>query len=150
LFAFELVDFVDYFKEIGTDCITTYEKNDKEQLKRAGSVELDGNNLVQSFEEKLEEPKSNYAVSVFYIYQKETLTYFKEYLVEGNNPDAPGHFVPYILSKKEIDAYIFERNRYDIGTLESYRRVQEIFEGDRKIGYFQGLNLLVQSIPSFL
>lgn len=127
LFDFELTDYVAYFNEVGTDCITAYQEENMDQLKRAGVVELDENGKVLSFEEKPQAPKSNYAVPAFYIYKKETLPLFAQYLAEGNNPDAPGHFVPWLLKQKEVHAYRFPGQRYDIGTLESYERVQEIF-----------------------
>lgn len=82
---------------------------------------------VLSFEEKPEEPKSDVTVPAFYIYKKETLPLFKKYLDEGNNPDAPGHFVPWLINKKTVHAWILPGKRYDIGTLDSYKRVQEIF-----------------------
>ena len=128
LFDFELSDFADYFKETGTDCITAYHENDTAQQKRAGIVELSDDKKVKSFEEKPEEPKSPYAVPAFYIYRQDTLPLFKEYLDEGNNPDAPGHFIPYLLDNKPVHAYLFEGKRYDIGTVESYERVKGIFE----------------------
>lgn len=127
LFDFELSDYVEYFNQVGTDCITAYTEENINQLKRAGVVELDERGKVLSFEEKPQEPKSNYAVPAFYLYKKETLPLFAQYLTDGNNPDAPGHFVPWLIQQKEVHAYAFPGKRYDIGTLESYQTVQEIF-----------------------
>lgn len=127
LFDFELSDFAEFFYQKGTDCITTYHEDDYAQLQRAGVIEIDGKSRVLSFEEKPEKPRSSYCVPAFYLYKKETLPSFNEYLLEGNNPDAPGHFVPYLIQQKSVHAFQFEGKRYDIGTLESYERVQEIF-----------------------
>lgn len=132
LFDFELTDFAAYFKEVGTDCITAYHEEDDGQLKRAGIVELDVNAKVLSFEEKPSEPKSSYCVPAFYLYQKDTLPLFKQYLEEGNDPDAPGHFVPFLIEKKAVHAYLFEGERYDIGTVESYEKVKKIFTDKSK------------------
>lgn len=52
LFDFELTDFAQYFYEKGTDCITAYQEESKEQIKRAGVIELDEQKKVLSFEEK--------------------------------------------------------------------------------------------------
>lgn len=128
LFDFELTDFVSYFNEVGTDCITSYVEENTAQVKRAGVVELDEVQKVLSFEEKPAEPRSNYCVPAFYLYKKETLPLFREYLEEGNNPDAPGHFVPYLIDKKAVHAFLFEGKRYDIGTVESYQAVKDVFE----------------------
>lgn len=127
LFDFELSDFAKFFYQKGTDCITTYHEDDYAQLQRAGVIEIDEESRVLSFEEKPEKPRSSYCVPAFYLYKKETLPSFNEYLLEGNNPDAPGHFVPYLIQQKVVHAFQFEGKRYDIGTLESYEHVQEIF-----------------------
>lgn len=127
LFDFELTDFASYFEEMGTDCITAYHEENNDQLKRAGIVELDNDRKVISFEEKPEKPKSSYCVPAFYLYQKDTLPLFNQYLADGNNPDAPGHFVPYLIEHKPVHAYLFEGKRYDIGTVESYEKVQQMF-----------------------
>lgn len=127
LFDFELSDFAAYFKQVGTDCITAYREDDVAQLKRAGVIELDESARVLSFEEKPEQPRFNYCVPAFYLYKKESLPFIRQYLDEGHNPDAPGHFVPYLIEKKDVHAYLFPGQRYDIGNLESYERVQELF-----------------------
>ena len=132
LFDFELTDFASYFDEVGTDCITAYHEENDDQLKRAGIVELDHDRKVISFEEKPQKPKSSYCVPAFYLYQKDTLPLFKQYLAEGNNPDAPGHFVPYLIEHKPVHAYLFEGKRYDIGTVESYEKVQQMFVNKTK------------------
>ena len=54
------------------------------------------------------------------------ITYLiKKYLEEGNDPDAPGNFIPWLIERKDVYAYKFEGERYDIGTIESYRKIQE-------------------------
>ena len=128
LFDFELTDFANYFSQVQTDIITAYPEENEAQLQRAGVVELDDNSKVLSFEEKPGNPKSKFCVPAFYLYKKETLSEFKQYLEDGQNPDAPGHFVPYLLNKKPVHAFQFEGQRYDIGTVESYKQVQAIFE----------------------
>ncbi|MDG5789310.1 nucleotidyltransferase family protein [Evansella sp. AB-P1] len=128
LFDFELTDFVDFFNQAKADCITTHEINDVERIKRTGVIEIDDEGKVTSFEEKPQQPKSNLAVPPFYIYQQESLPLINQYLAEGNNPDAPGNFVPWLINQKAVYAYKFEGTRYDIGTLESYKEVQELFK----------------------
>lgn len=128
LFDFELNDFANFFENVNFDCITTYRETNPSILRRAGVIEVDNNSKVLSFEEKPENPKSNYAVPAFYLYQSATLPLLKKYLNEGNNPDAPGHFIPFLLRHKDVYAYKFEGRRYDIGTIESYEEVQKIFK----------------------
>ncbi len=124
LFDFELTDFVNF---CDADCITAHEINDIERLKRTGVIKIDENNKVIDFEEKPDNPKSNLAVPPFYKYKKETLPLIKKYLAEGNDPDAPGNFIPWLIKRKELYAFKFEGERYDIGTVESYQKAKEIF-----------------------
>ena len=105
LFEFELVDFVGFFENIDNDCITTHEINDVEWIKRTGVIEIDETGKGFSFEEKPRVPKSNLAVPPFYIYQQETLPLIGQYIKEGNNPDAPGNFIPWLIRHKNVHAY---------------------------------------------
>lgn len=127
LFDFSLKDFVAFFKKVKSDCITVHELNDPAELQHMGVVEVDRNHQVISFEEKPEVPKTHLAGPPFYIYQQETLPLIKQYLTEGNNPDAPGHLIPWLIKHKSVFAYRFEGLRHDIGTIESYLKVQELY-----------------------
>lgn len=127
LFDFSLFDFVAYYHRVQADCITVHELSDRTALQRTGVVTVNEENVVIHFEEKPREPQSNLAVPPFYIYRKETLPFFQQYLTEGHNPDAPGYFIPYLLTKKAVHAYSFIGKRYDVGTMESYLEVQKVY-----------------------
>jgi glucose-1-phosphate thymidylyltransferase len=126
LFDFSLKAFVDFSLARGADCITAHRVEDPEQLKRTGVILVNSEGRVLSFEEKPLVPKSDLAVPPIYLYRKDTLPLLETYLSEGNNPDAPGNFIPWLLQRKEVYAYFFQGKRYDIGTpasLEEARRV---------------------------
>ena len=127
LFDFSLVDFVSFANAVNGDCITAHELTDIAALKRTGVIEVDSSNKVISFEEKPPQPKSNLAVPPFYIYRQETLPLIKQYLDQGNNPDAPGNFIPWLIQHKDVYAFKFKGKRYDIGNLESYEEACRIF-----------------------
>lgn len=127
LFDFSLTDFVGYYNSKKTDCILVHELADQRALRRTGVVTINEDYKVTHFEEKPQEPKSNLAAPPFYIYRQATLPFFRQYLNEGHNPDAPGHFIPWLITKATVYAYSFKGSRYDIGTFESYREVQEIY-----------------------
>ena len=131
IFSFNLKDFESYYRKVGHDCITVHELNNIEELKRTGVVEIDRSSKVVSFEEKPKEPKSSLAVPPFYIYRKDTLELFSKYIEEGNNPDAPGNFIPWLIKHKDVYSFKFKGMRYDIGTPESYEKVKGLFEGMR-------------------
>lgn len=127
LFDFDLGDFEQFFQEKNADVITAYEIDDIELQRRVGIIELDSSARVLSFEEKPQQPKSPWGVPALYIYKQETLPLIRKYLEEGNNPDAPGHFVPWLIKHKPIYAFQFEGQWYDIGTFESYEEAQAVF-----------------------
>jgi glucose-1-phosphate thymidylyltransferase len=127
LFSFDLRDLISFYEKTGRDCITAHDLDDIEELKRTGVIEMDQANKVLSFEEKPKAPKSSLAVPPFYIYKKETLPLIKQYLAVGQNPDAPGNFIPWLITKKPVYVYKFEGLRCDIGTIESYEQAQKLF-----------------------
>ncbi len=128
IFTFHLKDFYNYFKDKNTDTILVKKINSIDDLKRMANVVTDDNGLVQEMVEKPSVPISNLAAFASYIYKKETLKLFKEYLDSGNNPDAPGFFPSWLCRKKSIYAYEFNGECYDIGTHKSYEEVNKIFK----------------------
>lgn len=120
IFGFPLTDFTEMYKKKQKDMICAHTIENKEELHAMGVVELDDTGRVISFEEKPEKPKSDLGVPPFYIYRRDTLALIDKYLEEGNNPDAPGHFIPWLITKADVYAYVFDAVRMDIGTVESY------------------------------
>ena len=125
IFGFPLADFTDMYHAKNNDMICAHTIENKDDLHSMGVVELQDDGKVISFEEKPENPKSDLGVPPFYLYKKETLPLINTYLEEGNNPDAPGHFIPWLIGKKDVYAYVFDAVRIDIGTPESYYDAQD-------------------------
>ena len=127
LFTFKLREFVDFYKAKNAPSVCVREETDINLLKRVGVAVLDDSNKILDFEEKPAEPKSKYAVYAEYIYPKEILPVFKEYLAEGNSNDAPGNFVAYLYKKMPTYAYPFKGECYDVGTHDALAYVNEIY-----------------------
>lgn len=124
-FTYSLRDYVDFFHEKGCDCVCVKEWADEKELSQFGVALLDADGRVLDIEEKPEKPKSHLAVFAAYLYRRDTVPLFAEYLSAGNKPDAPGNFPAWLHKRKEVYAYAFEGECYDIGTPESYREVQK-------------------------
>lgn len=127
LFTFKLREFLDFYKAKNAPSVCVREETDINLLKRVGVAVLDDSNKILDFEEKPAEPKSKYAVYAEYIYPKEILPVFKEYLAEGNSNDAPGNFVAYLYKKMPTYAYPFKGECYDVGTHDALAYVNEIY-----------------------
>ena len=127
LSTFKLREFIDFYKAKNAPSVCVREETDINLLKRVGVAVLDDSNKILDFEEKPAEPKSKYAVYAEYIYPKEILPVFKEYLAEGNSNDAPGNFVAYLYKKMPTYAYPFKGECYDVGTHDALAYVNEIY-----------------------
>lgn len=128
IFDFELTDMMDLFRSKDGDVIAAHYIEDKNVLKAMGVVKLEEGGKVTEFVEKPAEPQSNYGALPFYIYRKSTVPMIDKYLKDGNNPDAPGYFVGWLVDRADVYAYQFDVMAIDIGTPESYYEAQKLFE----------------------
>ncbi|MNP17213.1 Glucose-1-phosphate thymidylyltransferase [compost metagenome] len=127
LFTFELKNFVEFYKEKSAPVVCVRKETDINLLKRVGVAEVDEDMKIVGFEEKPQEPKSDYAVYAEYIYPKEILPEFKKYIEEGHSNDAPGNFVAYLHKKASTYAYAFNGECYDVGTHDALAYVNELY-----------------------
>ena len=127
IFRFSLKDMIKLFYSSGCDTISAHYIENLEELKSMGVLKLDEENFVTEFTEKPDNPQSHYGVPPFYVYRKETLELVDRYLEEGNNPDAPGNFVPWLITKTKVKAFTFDEMIMDIGTPKAYEEAQQIF-----------------------
>lgn len=120
------------FKESGRrPTIYVHDVGSTEEAKRFGIVEVGTDGIIKSFEEKPENPSSSLASTGIYVYPKELLGKFGEYLSEKNNPDAPGYFLQWLIKKTAVSAVVNEGEWFDIGTLETYSKVYSQFSGNQ-------------------
>lgn len=133
IFQFSFANYFRFFEEKGTDCVARYHLDSEIALRRTAVLEVDENDKVLSCVEKPEQPKSSWACPPVYIYRRETLPLFKTYLAEGNNPDAPGYFVEWLIHRRPVHAFFFSEPRYDIGDLASYQEICELFEARKGV-----------------
>ena len=120
IFNFSLNDYVALYREKNCDMICANRVKDRQELQSMGVAEIDADGKVLGFEEKPENPKTDLGVSPFYLYKRDTVSLVNKYLAEGNNPDAPGNFIPWLIGQKEVYTYVCDAVRIDIGTPESY------------------------------
>ncbi len=127
---FSLRGFVDYFKKKRATCIMRHYEPNVEKLRRTGVITIDENDKVLAMQEKPAEPMSNWAVPPFYIYGAEDLVKIREAVEQKVcNVDAPGDFIAWMCTQSDVYAYEMPGSRYDIGNLESYRKIQETYQG---------------------
>ncbi len=127
LFTFDLREFEKSFKKNRAPHVALYDIKKKELAKRFGVMKIDENNVVVEFEEKPSEPKSTLVSTACYIFPKEVLPLFDEYVSNGFNKDSPGFFLQWLYKKTNIIGYPFEGKWFDIGTLDAYDECVEYF-----------------------
>ena len=127
LLDFSLDGFVQFAKEKDASCIMCHEENRLEALRKTAVITIDEDQKIRSYEEKPQEPKGHLAVPPFYFYKEKDLKRISEALEEGCKADAPGSFAAWLSEKRDMYAYLMPGKRYDIGDLESYEYVKEVF-----------------------
>ena len=131
LLSFSLVGFIDYWKSVGTSCIMRYWESDIARLRKSGVVHISESGHVIALEEKPAEPRSNWCCPPFYIYNRNDVGLVAAGIAAGCATAAPGSFIAWLCTQTPVHAWPMPGVRYDIGSLESYRKVQERFEGDK-------------------
>ncbi len=129
LLDFSLTEFIKYAGEKKTSCIMRYYEDNFEKLKKCGVVTIDDNDKITGMEEKPPEPKSHWCCPPFYYYTKCDAKLVKEGIASGCGTDAPGSYIAWLCAKTSVHAMEMPGRRYDIGNLESYKKVQEEYNG---------------------
>ena len=126
---FSLTKFVAYAEEKKTSCVMRYYEGEEKKLSKSGVLTIDGEDRVIKMQEKPAVPESNWCCPPFYFYTKEDAKLVKEGIDSGCGTDAPGSFIAWLCSKSPVHAMEMPGSRYDIGNLESYKKVQEEYKG---------------------
>jgi len=135
LFDFSLKYFVKTAQKKYCISIGIYDIKDRDKAKRFGVVEIDSRNYVIKFVEKPEKPFSTLVGIGIYFIPANKLKLIKEYLKKKYSHDALGHFMEYLLKKKErIYGYRFNGRWFDIGDRKAYREAKNYFEQRRYYG----------------
>ncbi len=129
LLDFSLTKFITYAKSKNTSCIMRYYEGSTEKLKKCGVVTIDENDRITDMAEKPSEPKSNWCCPPFYYYTREDAKLVKKGIESGCGVDAPGSYIAWLCTQTHIHAMEMPGKRYDIGNLESYKKVQDEYKG---------------------
>lgn len=97
---------------------------DKKLLKHYGVVSVDLEGRIIDFQEKPANPTSSLISTCIYYFTKEKLDLFDEYIKSGQSSDAPGNYVRWLYKKDKVFTFIFEKNWYDIGDIDTYEKLK--------------------------
>ena len=129
LLDFSLTRFIEYAQAKKTSCIMRYFEADEKRLTKCGVVEIDESDKILGMEEKPAEPKSHWCCPPFYFYTREDARLVKKGIEAGCGTDAPGSYIAWLCTQTPVHAMEMPGRRYDIGNLESYKKVEEEYVG---------------------
>ncbi len=127
VFQFDFGLFDAFFHEKNSHAIVAQELLDPVRLRQRGVVTFDADYRITDFQEKPQNPHSNFVCPVLYLHPAAEISLYKDYLSQNNNPDAPGHFMKWLYRRTDIYVYVMRKPAIDIGTLETYERVRKEF-----------------------
>ena len=126
---FSLTHFVKYAMNKGKSSVMRYFESDTKRLTKSGVLAVDESDLVVDMTEKPAVPLTNWCCPPFYYYTRRDAQLVREGISDGCGTDAPGSYIAWLCKKTEVYAMQMPGKRYDIGTVESYEKVQSEYNG---------------------
>ena len=129
LFEFDLQKMLDMFKEKNTPIIAASDLKDKSLLaKRFGVIQIGKSDKMIGFEEKPENPKTKLAATACYVIPKTHIPKLRQYTKEIKEKKNLGYFIIWLMQKEPVHAVVFKEPWYDIGNLEEYNKLKQIYK----------------------
>ncbi|MEM7001049.1 MAG: nucleotidyltransferase family protein [Pseudomonadota bacterium] len=127
VFLFSFTKIWQHFLEVGLSTLCAWHNPDPEDRKTRGNVVVDDSGQVVSFVEKPAVPGSAWSAAPVYVFREEDLQLVEEYLDQGGNPDAPGHYVEWLCRQRPLSAWSTDQAPLDIGTHATLAAAREYF-----------------------
>ncbi|MBI4387715.1 MAG: nucleotidyltransferase family protein [Candidatus Omnitrophica bacterium] len=125
-FTFDLTQFTKTARSKSPSAtLAVYDVQDLHLATRYGLVSCDSAGKITAFFEKPKEPTTTLASTGVYFFPAESLKMLRKYMEDHQNPDAPGHYVHWLIGHSEVFAFPFCGTWYDIGDFESYRKADQ-------------------------
>lgn len=119
--------FINFARKRNSCCIALFDIKDKKKASRFGVVKMDRNLRIKSFQEKPAHPTTTLIATCIYYFPKESLSLLFAYqaAVAGKN-DATGLYINWLSKKIPVYGFRFVGKWFDIGHLDTYKKVQKI------------------------
>lgn len=128
LIAFDLATLAERFRESGRPLLLVRQIPGEVPPNRYSEVVLAADGKVESFREKPPDPRSDLSCICLYFFTAELRDQLREYLDNGGNPDAPGHFLAWLAPRMELSAARVDGPWFDIGSLETLEEARAQWE----------------------
>jgi|SRR5207244_8305629 len=127
LFSESLEEFGRFCRDKNAPVLAVYDVGSLEDIKKYNSISLDADGKITFFEEKPKNPTSTLTGIALYYYPRSTISFIKQYVAEGNNPDQPGRLVQWLYKQVPVYTWTVPGIWYDIGSKETLEEANRIF-----------------------
>ncbi len=129
---FSMTRFIEYAREKQSSCIMRYYEPDEKKLLKSGVVTVDESDKILNMTEKSSTPATHWCCPPFYYYTKNDAKLVQKGIDSGCGTDAPGSYIAWLCKQSTVYAMEMPGKRYDIGNLESYKKVKAEYRGITK------------------
>ena len=127
LFEFDLRDLINYYREKKGNVVALYDLKSIQEARNYGVAKVDEEMKIIDFVEKPENPPSTLVSTACYVLSQEGVRGILTYLNAGENPDAMGFFIKWLIKKERVFGFVFSGNWFDIGSLGSLKEADFIY-----------------------
>lgn len=129
LFGFDPNSLLEFYRSKGDGSAVVGLKDmaGSKMISQYSVVELDEDNKVVRFEEKPANPKTSLICICLYIFPADNRDLIDKYLLEGNNPDAPGYYLQWLHTRRDVYGFVFSESWFDIGDIDSYDEANALY-----------------------
>ncbi len=127
LFEFALKDLINYYREKKGNVVALYDLKSIQKARSYGVAKVDEEMRIIDFVEKPENSPSTLVSTACYMLSKEGVRSILNYLNKGENPDAIGFFIKWLIKRERVFGFVFSGRWFDIGTLESLKEADFIY-----------------------
>lgn len=127
LFEFNLRDLINYYREKNGNVVALYDLKSIQKARSYGVARVDEEIRIIDFVEKPENPPSTLVSTACYMLSTEGVKSIITYLDKGENPDAIGFFIKWLIKREKVFGFIFSGRWFDIGSLESLKEADLIY-----------------------
>lgn len=127
LFTYSLREVHSFFKKKKASVIVLHKMSDKKSAGKFGVVSLDSDGKIIDFSEKPKRPKSNFISTAIYFFSRKDLDNIDEYTKSEKKGNSFGFFMRFLQKKEDIYGYAPKGKFIDIGTIEDYKKANEIW-----------------------
>ncbi len=127
LLDFGLRDYAARYRRHGEPLLLVREVPPPVPPRTYSDVELDADGRVLAFREKPEDPRGGHSAIGVYFLPADLPRLVSQYLTAGGNPDAPGHFIAWLVARGPVHAAPLAGPWHDVGSLEGYEAIRASF-----------------------